>query len=157
MIAVESASLGTPRVGASVELRRASLHDRAALRAMYLTFEPKGAALGLPPIKDEALTRWLDTIADSPNFLLWVGDRVAGHAVICPDGHTAEVAIFVHQDFRGHGFGRLLLNALIAEARRRGLHRVWGIAEADNLPMLRLARSCGFRQGSEPGEFLLDL
>ncbi len=35
-----------------VELRRATPADRGALIEMYRGFEPKGAALGLPPRKE---------------------------------------------------------------------------------------------------------
>lgn len=141
------------KVAAAVELRRARPEDRAALEAMYATFEPKAEALGLPPLHAPDTVRWLDQLAAFPNFLAWVGDRVVGHGAVCADGDTAEVAVFVHQDFRNRGIGRRLLNELIAEAQRLGLRRIWGIAAADNVPMLRLAYSCGFIPGDEMGEF----
>jgi acetyltransferase len=68
-----------------------------------------------------------------------------------------EVAVFVHQDFRSCGLGRQLLEALIREARRMGLRRVWGMTELDNVPMLRLARSLGFVTAEDPREFFLEL
>jgi L-amino acid N-acyltransferase YncA len=63
----------------------------------------------------------------------------------------------VHQDYRGCGLGKLLLSELVSEARRQGLHRVWGTSELDNVPMLRLARSLGFLPGADPQEFCLQL
>src|SRR5262249_39326891 len=50
-----------------LKLRRAMASDRGALIAMYLSFEPKGAALGLPPRKD--VESWLDRLSVHPNFL----------------------------------------------------------------------------------------
>lgn len=136
-------------------LRRAAAADRPALADMYARFEPKASALGLPPLRAEDRQRWLAGIERFPNFLAWSGDRLVGHGVICPDGDSAEVAVFVHQDFRGKGVGRLLLTELIAEAGRLRLRRIWGIAAPDNVAMLRLAHTCGFLPGEEWGEFYL--
>lgn len=139
----------------SIRLRRAIPEDRGALARMYAEFEPKGASLGLPPRRDAE--SWLARLATHHNFVLWFADRIIAHAVLCADGNTAEVAVFVHQDFRGCGLGKLLLNFLVEEAQRLGIRRVWGVTELDNVPMLRLAHSLGFAGGEDPGEFYLDL
>lgn len=143
------------QTASSIQIRRASSADRDALVAMYLSFEPKGAALGLPPRKDPQ--RWLDDLAVYPNLVVYAEGRVAGHAVLCPEDGSGEVAVFVHQDYRRRGLGRMLLTELIDEARRLGLERVWGMAEFDNFAMLGLARSLGFHPGKNPCEFYLDL
>lgn len=143
------------QTASSIQIRRATSADRDALVAMYLSFEPKGAALGLPPRKDPQ--RWLGDLAVYPNFVVYAEGRVAGHAVLCPEDGSGEVAVFVHQDYRGRGLGKMLLTELIDEARRLGLERVWGMTELDNFAMLGLARSLGFRTGNNPYEFYLDL
>lgn len=137
------------------ELCRATAADREALMAMYQGFEPKGAALGLPPHHN--IEHWLDPLSVYPNFVVWAEGRVVGHAVLCAEGDSAEVALFVHQRYRSLGLGRKLLGVLLGEARRRGLRRVWGITDLYNLPMLHLARSFGFSFGPNPGEFWLEL
>lgn len=136
-------------------LRRAKPEDREAVVAMYDTFEPKGACMGLPPRKDPG--RWLDDLSHFPNFLVVAGAQVVAHAALCPEGDMGEVAVFVHQDCRGKGLGKLLLAELIAEGRRLGLRRIWGMTEWDNVPMLRLARSLGFLSAADPREFYLNL
>lgn len=138
-----------------LKLRRAMPSDRGALIAMYLSFEPKGAALGLPPRKD--VESWLDRLSVYPSFLASVESQVVGHAVLCLEGDSGEVAVFVHQDYRRLELGVKLLSELLNEARRRGLHHVWGVTDPDNVPMLRLARSLGFLPGKERGEFCLQL
>ena len=140
---------------AGILLRRATAADRDALLEMYVTFEPKGASLGLPPLLN--VEEWLDWLTPGSNFVVQADQRIVGHGVLCPEGDSAEVAIFVHQGFRGRGLGRLLLRTLVEEAQRMGLRRVWGVTELDNLPMLRLANSLGFVSGDDPGEFYLDL
>ena len=49
----------------AVELRRVTPADREALVEMYLSFEPKGAAMSLPPRKD--VDQWLDSLAGQAN------------------------------------------------------------------------------------------
>jgi len=136
-------------------IRLAVAEDREALRAMYQTFEPRPASLGLPPrVK---IDEWLDRLASSVNFLALVEGKLVGHAVLCPENGTGEVAVFVHQDYRGQGIGRRLLTSLVEEGRRLGLRRVWGMTELDNVPMLALAHAVGFVADADPGMFHMNL
>ncbi|MCL6565609.1 MAG: GNAT family N-acetyltransferase [Acidobacteriia bacterium] len=137
------------------ELRAATPADRPALLAMYATFEPRPGSLGLPP--RYGLEQWLDRIQSFPNLLLWDRERVVGHGILCPQDDSAEVAVFIHQEYRGRGLGTLLLSELVQQARRMGLRRLWGMTELDNVPMLRLARSLGFVSADDPRQFYLDL
>jgi GNAT superfamily N-acetyltransferase len=143
------------QAGQALSVERAKGVDRLALVKMYLIFDPKGLALGLPPRKDP--DRWLESLSQYPNFVVKVNGRVIGHGVLCIEDDAGETAVFVHQDWRGHGIGKLLLMELIAEGRRQNLRRVWGMATPDNFVMLRLADSLGFVSGSDPGVFHLDL
>jgi len=140
---------------AGYELRRATPADMAALAAMYESFEPKGAAMGLPPRANPE--RWLADVSIFPNFVISTEGRIVGHGLVCPDGDTAEVAVFVHQSQRSRGLGKWLLSTLVDEARRLGLRRVWGTTDLENVPMLRLAHSLGFVTGADPEVFTLEL
>lgn len=142
-------------IATGFEVQRAAPAHRDGLIALYRDFEPKAASLGLPPRHNPE--RWLDHLSAFPNFIVIVEGRVVGHAVLCPCGSSGEVAVFIHQDYRGRGLGKLLLAALVAEARRLALRHVWGTTELDNVPMLRLAHSLGFRQGEDPATFSLRL
>jgi GNAT superfamily N-acetyltransferase len=156
MIAEETIVVPTPDVASgTLTLRLATRADRAALIAMYLSFEPKGACLGLPPRKEPHF--WLDNLSAFRNFVVLSDGHIVAHAALCDDGESGEVAVFVHQDFRGRKLGKRLLAALIEEARRSGLKRIWGMTELDNVPMLRLAHSLGFSAGTDPREFFLTL
>lgn len=61
-----------------------------------------------------------------------------------PDNVSAEFAIIVDDAMRGEGLGRLLLEKMIAYARRRGTLELRGTVLPDNRPMLQLARKLGF-------------
>jgi len=141
----------------TLKLRRFTRVQQSALEAFYNTFQPKGAALGLPPRSATAVHEWIESLCGYPNFLVYDAERIVGHALLCPEVYTGEVAIFVDEHYRGRGIGKRLLQVLIVEGMEMGLRRIWGIAEPDNVPMLRLANSCGFSPGKDLGEFCLDL
>jgi L-amino acid N-acyltransferase YncA len=136
-------------------LRRATPGDMPGLVAMYESFEPKGGAMGLPPRANPE--RWLADVSAFPNFLVSREGNIVGHALVCPEGDSAEVAVFVHQSHRGIGLGKWLLSALVDEARNLGLRRIWGTTDLENVPMLRLAHSLGFKTGADPEVFALEL
>jgi L-amino acid N-acyltransferase YncA len=129
--------------------------DRPALLAFYQEFEPRPASLGLPP--RTKVDVWLDRLVSCPGFVVSAEGKLVGHAVLCPENEDGEVAVFVHQDFRNRRIGRQLLTALVEEARRLRLRRIWGMTELDNLPMLRLAYSLGFVTAADPSMFEMKL
>ncbi len=83
------------------------------------------------------------------------------HLLADPDFETAEFAIMVRSDWQGRGVGHVLMQAIVAYARGRGLRRILGIVLNQNGRMLGLARRLGFTtgHGRDPGttEVALDL
>jgi len=148
-------SMTETKTVAVASIRLAGPGDREALRAMYQEFEPRPASLGLPP--RVRIDEWLDRLAGSPNFVAHVEAKLVGHAVLCAEDGTGEVAVFVHQNYRGQGIGRSLLTTLVEEGRRLKLRRVWGMTELGNVPMLALAQAVGFVPDVEPGMFRMEL
>jgi L-amino acid N-acyltransferase YncA len=136
-------------------VRQATDADRSGILGMYADFDRAGLSVGMPPAED--IAEWLDGLATSPNFVAVEEDRVIAHGFVRPEDGTGEVAIHVHQDARGRGIGRRLLTTVIEEARHLHLNRIWGMTEAANAPMLRLARSLGFVQANDPNMFWLAL
>jgi GNAT superfamily N-acetyltransferase len=139
----------------AIEVRRGTAEDRAALLGMYETFEPHGGPYGLPP--RNAPEQWLKRLAEYPSFVATVDGHLAGHGVLCPDQDSAEIVVFVHQDYRNRGLGKVIVGQLIEEARRRGLKRIWGMMDPENVPLLRLAMANGFVRGADPLQLVLDL
>ena len=138
-----------------IEVRRGTAEDRAALLRMYKTFEPRGGPYGLPPRNDPQ--KWLESLAKYPNFVAAADGHLVGHGVLCHDGDSAELAVFVHQDYRNRGLGKGILSQLIQEARQRGMKRVWGMMDPENIPLLRLAIANGFVRGADPLQLVLNL
>jgi L-amino acid N-acyltransferase YncA len=67
----------------------------------------------------------------------------AAHAALL-DEQTAELAIVVASGERHHGVGAALLDALIAELKRRGYQRLIACALRENTPFGTLAKRTGF-------------
>ena len=63
------------------------------------------------------------------------------------DGYkfTAEHSVYVRTDARGRGIGETLLTALLAEARKRPVHSLIGVIDADNTVSIRLHEKLGFK------------
>lgn len=75
------------------------------------------------------------------------GSEAVGLARLCADadGMAGEFAVIVHASARGRGLGRLLVERMLEDCRRRGLLLVRAAALPDNTAMLGLARACRFQ------------
>ena len=131
---------------------------------MYLSFEPKAQFQGLPPSRPEQLCEWLHELRrqGADQFALAVGERIIGHSMLCrgPRPNEAELAIFLHQKFRGCGLGRrLLLCTLNYGCKQLGLSRVWLSVQGANPHAVHLFESVGFRPvgGSAPLSLELEM
>ena len=85
-------------------------------------------------------------LANGNHYLVALdGDEVIGYAGLSVSGHEAWVQnIAVRADKQRRGIGRALLEALLAEAKRRGVHAVLLEVAVDNRPAQRLYDTYGF-------------
>ena len=141
-------------LGRTLLAREYAVDDFGALVEMYRSFEPKRIAQGLPPPDVPRIARWLDELQHKSRALLALdGQRVVGHALLCPISDAAvEFTIFVHQDFRGQGLGIELTRLAIAFATVWGFAEIFLTTELTNFPALRLYRKVGFQTQSSCGD-----
>ncbi len=66
------------------------------------------------------------------------------------DGRSAEFAIIVRSDLKGHGLGWQLMKLIIAYARAKRLHAIKGQVLHENTAMLDMCRQFGFAISSDP-------
>jgi acetyltransferase len=71
-------------------------------------------------------------------------------AVADPDNVSAEFAVIVRSDLKGHGLGAILMDKLIRYCRSRGTLELVGDALPHNHRVLQLARRLGFTVTPNP-------
>lgn len=137
-------------------IRDAVVADMAAVTAIYNDAVEHSTAI------------WNDTTVDVANRVKWLDDRAhAGYPVIVAvdaagdvlgyasfgdwrafDGyrHTVEHSVYVRQDQRGRGVGKLLMLELVARAGALGKHVMIAGIEAGNTGSIGLHKALGFEQ-----------
>lgn len=82
------------------------------------------------------------------------GQEIVGEAryVVNADGTSCDFGIMIADSWHKTGIAGLLMHALIATARARGLSRMEGLVLTRNGRMLRFARALGFEVKSMPDD-----
>jgi phosphinothricin acetyltransferase len=60
--------------------------------------------------------------------------------------YTVEHSLYVHRDFRGNGYGRIILSEIIAQAQKQNYHNLIAGIDSTNQVSIALHRSLGFEQ-----------
>jgi len=85
-------------------------------------------------------------VLEGPGLLATRKGRPIGLVSWLVSGEAAEVrALVVSADARGHGVGRLLVDAAAAALRESGVRRAWLVTTNDNLAALALYQKAGWR------------
>jgi phosphinothricin acetyltransferase len=123
--------------------------DWPAVRAIYQEgIETKEATF------ETAVPTWAEwDTARRPDCRLVArqGDKVVGWAALNPvSGRVvyagvAEAGIYVSEDYRGQGVGRLLLKALIDRSEEAGIWTLQASVFPENEASIRLFQALGFR------------
>ena len=135
--------------GENREIEIRSLERDTSLEAlvrMYTEFDPADRAQGIPPSGEDAIRDWLELILDiGCDVVAWHRERAIGHATLVPDGEpAAELAIFVHQEYRRAGIGGNLIRGLLGYGAANGVEKVWLTVERWNHAAISLYESVGF-------------
>ncbi len=134
--------------------------ERLSERSVYFRF-----AHPLPladRIEHDRLARLCFIDYDRQVALLAIGEdagkepeiRAIGRLIKEHLSDDAEFALIVADSFQRQGLGRELLSRLIAVGRAEGVARIIGYVLSDNIAMLDLCRSLGFRIEWRAGELL---
>lgn len=139
----------------TISIRFATEGDLPAILAIY-----NDAVLN-------TLAIWNETVVDLENRRQWLLAREAGNFPVLVaerDGavvgyasygtfrafegfrHSSELSIYVDSQARGGGIGRLLLQALVAEAGKRKVHVLIAGIEAGNAASIALHKAQGFEE-----------
>lgn len=130
-------------------IREMQPEDLPHLEQMYAGFDPIGEALGLPPGTIDRRQAWLASLQTGINLVALAEDHIVGHLALMPAEHAAEMAVFVHQDFRRQGLATSLTKAAVEIARTRGLRALWVLITSSNVAARNGLRNFGFRTAWE--------
>jgi phosphinothricin acetyltransferase len=59
--------------------------------------------------------------------------------------YTVEHSLYIHKDYRGKGYGKIILQELIKEATRQEYHNLIAGIDSSNVSSKKLHESCGFQ------------
>src|SRR5580704_6917542 len=136
-----------------MDIRLARPGDAEALRAIYNT-EVSGSTVtfDIEPRSHAQQVAWIERHQGVHPAVVAVDDdgEVAGFGSLSPFrdraayATTVEDSVYVAENRRGGGVGRLLLEELVILATRQGFHTVIARTSGDNEPSIALHKVCGF-------------
>ncbi|MCT9096391.1 GNAT family N-acetyltransferase [Haloarchaeobius sp. HME9146] len=123
---------------------------------MYRDYASEHRSMGLPPIGDSEIRRWIDRLhAKGQNVVALDGDRVIGHAgFVAGDDGPPEFLVYVHQDAHGRGIGTELTKHAIAFAADSGYEGLSLHVRDDNEAAVTVYRRLGFETAKREGNEL---
>jgi L-amino acid N-acyltransferase YncA len=133
----------------SVELRALTEDDWTAVADIYW----EGMRDGLATFETEVPTwaAWDGAHLPGRRLVAEFLDEIVGWAALSPASKrrcyagVVENSVYVARDARGHGIGRTLLEALIADAEAAGIWMIQTSIFPENRASLALHERCGFR------------
>lgn len=157
------------KCGRKLRLRPVDENLQQPLLAMYLAFQPRNCFQGLPPIRDEVCTQWVQhMIQNGVNLAacsagVWPAEKndrgdpgppdavddtpaVLGHAALFPiDDCRCEMLVVVSSSTQNLGLGTELVRGSVRAAREMGFERIWIPVAATNVRARHVYEKCGFQ------------
>ncbi len=136
-----------------IVVRRAIPHDGARIAAIYNQgIQARTATFETDLRTADDQRQWIAEHADAPAVVAVVRGIVVGfaHAAAyrsrpCYQG-IGEFSVYVDANFQSRGVGKILLTALIAEARDLGYWKLVSRIFDFNTASRKLCQACGFRE-----------
>jgi L-amino acid N-acyltransferase len=135
-------------------LRRAKMEDLNRITLIYNeAVQTTVATFDTEPKTIEEQRAWFEN--HGPNYPVFVAEEdgiVSGWASLSKWSErraysgTAEISLYVKEEFRGRGIGRQLMEAIVEEGERVGLHTVIARIAGENSVSIHLHETLGFKQ-----------
>jgi len=134
------------------EIRKAVATDVPAITAIYNeAILTTTATFDLEPKSTTSQRKWFKEHGPrNPVMVAVVDSKVVGWASLseystrCAYANTAELSLYVKESFRNHGIGRKLMQAVLEEGRKAGLHTVISRIAGGNNVSIHLHRQFSF-------------
>ena len=133
-------------------IRSATPADAAAINSIFNPYIEKSTATFITePYTLEQRFAWFDEHQDvHPVVVAECDGAVVGFGALSTFrarsayARTAEVSIYVREDFHRRGIGRMILGALTARARVLGHHTIIGVCCSESQASIALLEAFGF-------------
>ena len=108
----------TLKDGRVVLIREFRMEAKEKLFQMYESLSAEAVRWGMPPYTRDRIEKWwLSNLQNLIPIVALHGDRIVGHAQIFTPAHTrrkgtADLAMYLHQDFHNVGLVRLCFPSL---------------------------------------------
>lgn len=114
----------------------------------------QGIVTGLATFQTDAPSweEWDKSHLPDLRFIALSGKTIAGWAALSPVSSrcvyagVAEVSLYIHENFKGKGYGTLLLQQLIAESEQQGIWTLQSGIFRENEASIALHKKSGFRE-----------
>jgi phosphinothricin acetyltransferase len=135
-----------------VKLRSARREDLDSITEIYNEAIIKTiATFDTEPKTYEDQKKWFDDHeSKNPILVAELNGVIVGWASLskwsdrCAYSDTAEISLYVREEYQGKGIGRRLIETIIKEGEKTGLHTIIARITEGNEPSLHLHRSVGF-------------
>jgi phosphinothricin acetyltransferase len=135
-----------------VNLRSARREDLDSITEIYNEAIIKTVAtFDTKPKTFEDQKKWFDDHeSKNPILVAELNGVIVGWASLskwsdrCAYSDTAEISLYVREAYQGKGIGRCLIETIIKEGEKTGLHTIIARITEGNEPSLHLHRSVGF-------------
>lgn len=115
-----------------VLIRQFEKDDQIRLEDMYDSLVPAPDSLGLPPRDAQRRRPWLKGLQAGLNLVAIADGKIIGHLAMLPSGQSAEIALFVREEYRRRGIATALARQAVERARADGLRFLWVLIASDN-------------------------
>ena len=151
------------RDGRGFALREIRPDDAPALARAFAARDPEDRKLRLlsaiPKLPERMALRFCTVDGVRDFCLVWESEdapgALAGGARLMRDAGdeaSAEFAVSVASDLKGHGLGRKALETVMELGAENGIARVWGSISRRNAPMRGLAAKLGMTERPDPDD-----
>lgn len=133
----------------NISIRPLIKEDWASVSRIYA----EGIATGIATFETEVPSweEWNEKFVPECRLVIQRGDNIVGFAALSKVSKrivysgVAEVTIYVDEAYRGKGFGKVLLEALITESEKEGYWTLQSGIFKENKASIHLHEKCGFR------------
>lgn len=136
-------------------LRKAEIEDLFWIVGVYnSTIASRASTADLEPVSVESREEWFMQ-HQKKNRPLWIAEEhglPVGWISISDfknrEGYhvTAEISIYLQEECRGSGMGKIILNESINRCRKLGIRKLIGLIFAHNIASLKLFADAGFEE-----------